>query len=544
MKRLIPVLAFCASLFAARVASACGGFFCSRAPIDQSGEKILFAVDSSGIEVHVQISYTGSDADFAWVVPTRQVPTLSVGSDAVFSALAQRTAPQFNLRYHAPGFCGFGGEAQNGSPGFSAASDLGVFAGDGGAPPVNVISQSTVGPYDSVVLQSSDPKALATWLRSNNYNLTPEAEVLIDPYVVENDYFVALKLHAGATATDIQPIVLHFAGSEPCVPLRLTAVAAINNMEVTAFLLGSARAVPTNFYEVRPNWLRIDWRSGGYNYKQVVSEAALEAGGNAFVTEFAGSSSVVDGAFDTSRYDLALLRSTTDPIAYVQILINEGFTGNSLLLDILRKWIPEPQSLISQGVPEQSFYNNLSFYRDALAGFAFDPVGMTDDINMKIVAPLQSAAALFARLPYLTRLFTEISPAQMTKDPTFAYNSELPDVSNLHTADGYYGCNYDDPVKIVLDDGRYVYVDNTAQSTMLIDSMPAAESWYQMGPTGLGTLVGTNDKQINNFLAQHGFSGSGGCTVAPSGSPLVASLALLAATGALWLGLRRRRRSA
>jgi len=71
---------------APRQAQACGGFFCSQVPIDQSGEQIIFSVSQSHITAHVQISFQGQAKDFAWVVPVQTVPTLSVGSQAVFAA--------------------------------------------------------------------------------------------------------------------------------------------------------------------------------------------------------------------------------------------------------------------------------------------------------------------------------------------------------------------------------------------------------------------------------------------------------------------------
>ena len=41
-------------------AAACGGFFCSNQPIDQSGENIVFSIEEDGsIEAHVQILYQG-----------------------------------------------------------------------------------------------------------------------------------------------------------------------------------------------------------------------------------------------------------------------------------------------------------------------------------------------------------------------------------------------------------------------------------------------------------------------------------------------------
>jgi hypothetical protein len=39
---------------------------------------------------------------------------------------------------------------------------------------------------------------------------------------------------------------------------------------------------------------------------------------------------------------------------------------------------------------------------------------------------------LLGGYPYLTRVYTEISPEEMTVDPTFRYNENLPNVSNVH----------------------------------------------------------------------------------------------------------------
>ena len=77
-------------------ASACGGFFCSNQPIDQSGENIVFSVEEDGaIEAHVQILYQGAAEQFAWILPTPSAPSISVGTDALFRDLDQATRPVF-----------------------------------------------------------------------------------------------------------------------------------------------------------------------------------------------------------------------------------------------------------------------------------------------------------------------------------------------------------------------------------------------------------------------------------------------------------------
>jgi len=547
---------------AAADAIACGGFFCDSGgtPVDQSGEKILFVVDQSGVEVHVQISYTGTDAQFAWVVPTRQVPTLGVGIDQMFTVVTQQTAPQFSVNWHFPNNCGgsggFGGTGGSGGGVADAPSaDAGI--SDGG---VTVVSSDVVGPYDSVVLSSTDPQALKTWLQTNGYYLSPAGSALIDPYVQENNYFVALKLHAGRSVSDIQPIVLRFAGGEPCVPLRLTAVAALNDMEVHAYLLGNARAVPTNFYEVRPDLARIDWLARGANYNQVVSYAANEASGNAFVTEYAGPSSIMSGLlYRPGQFDLATLRTITDPARYFQAL-PVARTGQ--VLNVFRRWFPEPQALVDQGLPDVQFYNCLDCYRSSWQGQAFDPVGMTGDLDTLIFQPLQHAQSLFDRFPYLTRLYTRISPPEMTRDPTFTFNPDMPPVSNYHVAEGYLSCYLQNgPIELVLPDGRTIWLNGSGDRGDF-DSLPAAESWWQLGSSGPGMMVGSNTDLINRRVAEHnsrvnhsGFpyvpppggvnppidTAGGGCAATPPGAAGIVGTALggLVLAGVL---LRRRRR--
>ena len=81
-----------AVLLTPTAALACGGFFCFTQPIDQSAERILYIRNSDSITVHIQISYTGDDEQFSWVLPLMSVPQLGIGSDSVFPVLEQLTS--------------------------------------------------------------------------------------------------------------------------------------------------------------------------------------------------------------------------------------------------------------------------------------------------------------------------------------------------------------------------------------------------------------------------------------------------------------------
>src|SRR6185295_19889003 len=104
---------------AARDARACGGLFCNAPPanpfaplpVAQNGENVVFSItkDPAGgaptLQAHIQILYTGDAAKFSWVVPVDAAPTLSVGTDRLFSALNGVTQPQFQANRVTDGSC-------------------------------------------------------------------------------------------------------------------------------------------------------------------------------------------------------------------------------------------------------------------------------------------------------------------------------------------------------------------------------------------------------------------------------------------------------
>src|SRR5262249_51722989 len=131
---------------------------------------------------------------------------------------------------------------------------------------VNVIFRGDVGPYDAVVLHSTSSADLLTWLSDNQFVVDDTARSIIEEYVQLNKYFVAVKLLSGQTTGAIQPVVLKFAGDVPCVPLKLTAIAALADLSVNLYVLGDSRAVPSNYFELTLTRAKIAWLVGGPTY--------------------------------------------------------------------------------------------------------------------------------------------------------------------------------------------------------------------------------------------------------------------------------------
>jgi MYXO-CTERM domain-containing protein len=517
-------------------AQACGGLFCNSRPPDpfaplpvaQNGENVVFSItkDPAGgaptIAAHIQILYTGDAAKFSWVVPVEAVPVLSTGTDRLFSTLATLTQPTFSPSYQTSGTCkpqpggtGTGGTFGGTAGTTGAAGGFGTGSGGAGGGGVTVSFQGAVGPFDAAVVSSTDPTELKMWLTTNSYVVSDAASALIDAYVREGKYFVALKLLNGVGTRSIQPIVLTFKGTEPCVPLRLTAIAANPDMPVLVWVLADTRAVPRGFYELKIDEARINWWSNGANYygpTGLVSLAANEAGGNAFVVEYAGSSSIARASvYINGTINLTTLRMAQTPPAYVQALISMGLSNDSLTLPLLAKYIPMPDAVKQMGVTDSTFYGNITFYWNQYAFPPYDLAGLTDAISASIVTPRIDAQMMIDGHSYLTRLNTFVSPAEMNQDAFFFESQDLPDLSNKHSAVirtlcgdmEYMSCNA--PMRLELQDGRMIWLraGSTAATCQgnVIDTtagskLPAAEVAWERESVGEGTRVVDNTATI------------------------------------------------
>ncbi|MCC6620981.1 MAG: DUF2330 domain-containing protein [Deltaproteobacteria bacterium] len=474
-------------------AQACGGFFCSQVPVDQAGEQIIFGMQGDTITAQILISYTGEAEDFAWLLPVASTPEVTLGTMAAFQQLGWRTRPTFNVQWTGEwGQCGgwwmfAETEAAAGGGPRSDPDDDGV----------QVVSQKDVGPFETTVLAATDTDALVKWLDDNDYDQPPAAVPLLDHYVRQGMQFVALRLLKDEPTGAIQPITLTFREADPCVPLVLTQIAAVPDMPVQLYLFGDHRVVPTNWFHVVVNQRKIDWVQYGSNYADLVTQAVDEAAGHGFVTEYAGPASITkDILYREGQYDLAALERTTDPAAFVMLLLTQGFPRDALMQKLLRQFIPMPQALVDQGVTEQQFYNNLEGYSEHLAGQPFDPAGFVDALEERVITPMRDTQALFDAHPKLTRLYTTVSEDEMNRDPVFAENPDLEDVSNVHTAQGEVTCDGSTLTKVslTLPDGSIIdylpkdtwpYVELPPE---LVDE-PAAARIELVGRTGPGVLV-------------------------------------------------------
>jgi hypothetical protein len=508
----------------------------------QAEEAIIFDVDppNNTVTAVINIVYQGSAEEFVWVLPLQTAPeSIDTGSQQAFFSLQLATTPQYRINeFEDVGMCtDFNQFARGG-----AEDALADGAPSQNAPPadpgVTVISREEVGPYDTVVLEG-DPIAVRNWLVDNGFFVTDAMMDMVIPYLAQGDTLLALKLLNDRDVGEIRPIEVKMhtdiseKALEACVPIRLTAIAANTDMPITTYVFSDVgRAIPQNFYHAIINPLKIDWLNFGSNYRQVVADAVDEAdAGHAFVTEFAGSPSILkDQVYVDGQFNLERLRGITDLSEFLNELINQNLLRRPGVRPILEKYF--------QPVKDCPSCSPFDF-----TGQTIDPVPAVDDIEHDVINPDKRAQEIFDRRANFTRLLTILDPEEMTVDPIFSYRQDLADVSNIHNAKmirycGIGGMPGSAGIVIVLEDGRRIYFDGTGQPDVdLINTMPAAERIEQLAQD---LVVTDNSQRINDLLDSHNErNGSGcGCGSATEKTTAVGGLAGIALLG-IALTIRR-----
>lgn len=445
---------------------ACGGCFSppgvqSNQQILQNAERVFFHYDPGTKKtiVWVEVKYSGLAKDFGWVLPVPSKPKVAVGTSWVFDRFDQRHAPRFSTTVEPTSencrswysYC-FGDTASSSSSGGGGFSGGGPTQDSGASAPgesndgdeaVKVLEQDKAGPYDYQIIAASDAKPLLDWLNKNNYDTPAAALPVLEAHVKKGDVFVAFKLQNGAGANEVRPVVLEMEDGDPCVPLRLTAIAATDDMAVVVTLAGAGRALPKNHMHVEPNLSRLNWFGGANNYQQVLSDAIDEAAGRAFVTEFSGDSAGHGPLVGREKMIIDPVYNATDAFGLGKALVASKLPMIQDVANTIERIAPlakqagmEPLNFYSQ-LRNCAQYSGGSYCKTFLQDRSTMPVDghkIGEALKKDFVDPLEALDAAVQGSKKITRLVMRIGPKEMDRDPLFSFSKDLPDVSNEHKA--------------------------------------------------------------------------------------------------------------
>lgn len=204
-------------LFAAAPAEACGcGVYIPR---EGEGsvvqERALVRWDGQTEDIVMALGVQGNTSEAAWIMPVPTKATVKLGEAKLFDTLQELTKPRVEQRY---------GLLPPISLGAGAAPEGAV----GGAP-VMLLNQQTLGPFEVSTLAATDAAALSNWLADNGYIFPEGLADVLQPYVEQNWFYIAVRLTAGAEGEELtgelDPLWITFQSDEIVYPMRATALA-------------------------------------------------------------------------------------------------------------------------------------------------------------------------------------------------------------------------------------------------------------------------------------------------------------------------------
>jgi hypothetical protein len=297
-------------------AEACGGCFVPPQPTGPAqvtetesvitDEKMILSISMTQTTLYDEISYSGSPASFAWVLPIKGTVTVGLSADIMFQTLSQLTAPTITSPpANCPPAPTCGGSGRSGCLGASAsvsvAAPLAAAGGYGAdnANTVTVTSQMQVGPYETVQLHSNDGSALTAWLTGHGYDIPDYTKPVVAAYVSQGFDFLALKLVPGNGVQTMQPVRVTTQGAAPSLPLHMVAVGTGATTGITIWVVADARWEPQNFptFIIQDSQLAWDWATSSSNYETLRLANEAKLGGRGWQ---------IESALSLSQYNFGL----------------------------------------------------------------------------------------------------------------------------------------------------------------------------------------------------------------------------------------------
>lgn len=229
-----------------------GGFFYDVEIVGNSAEspnqRALIIHDGTKETLILQVKYSGTVSDFAWIVPVPQLPDtneITTTSDSIFQILHDYTQPRV---YISSEEYGSGGTKR----GFD--SDGNVILEQG----VTIWEIIQVGPFEVTVLSGESSQALIDWLNANGFSYTEDAESVIDYYIQKEWFFVASKVDVqgnlsksnSAYQSGLPALKIAFSADQPVFPLRISEISSASENEIELYVAALHRMVCAGYQTV------------------------------------------------------------------------------------------------------------------------------------------------------------------------------------------------------------------------------------------------------------------------------------------------------
>lgn len=157
--------------------------------LNGTGQRAFIAYNPQTQQVDLvpSINISGEATEFGIVIPTPAIPKLDTVDQRIFRELNDLTMPVTRWR---------GGGGSSGCNVFTTEeSGVAVFDSAVEEEGVTVISEETVGAFDTVILTADDPMALIDWLDEHGYHHSIDDNAILQGYIDQKWIFTAMRLN-------------------------------------------------------------------------------------------------------------------------------------------------------------------------------------------------------------------------------------------------------------------------------------------------------------------------------------------------------------
>lgn len=231
MKKILYFLSIISFSLAPLFVNADGGLFIESRPdmyMDETAQQAVIFYEG-GIETLIlATTFKGNAADFGWVIPTPGRPKVTKASAEVFTKLEEITRDQYYRDNYLE----------------MEPMDVGAYRADKS---VTVIETKKIDYYHIDILEATDATALANWLKENNYHFPISEQYILNDYIENKWYFVAIKIDSTAQGSDrvnlaleagrATPLKIVFPTDSIVYPMKISSIqpepaAAVANEEI------------------------------------------------------------------------------------------------------------------------------------------------------------------------------------------------------------------------------------------------------------------------------------------------------------------------
>ena len=209
--------------------------------LNGTGQRAFIAYNPQTEQVDLvpSINISGEATEFGIVIPTPSIPKLDTVDRRIFRELNDVTIPVTRWR---------GGGGTSGCNVFTTEdSDDSVVFDSAVEEGVTVISEQSVGAFDTVILTADNPMALTDWLDEHGYHHSIDDNAILQNYIDQKWIFTAMRLNvefeeggrrpARFFDQPIDPILLTYREERLIFPLRLTSISSREGADVTVYIL-------------------------------------------------------------------------------------------------------------------------------------------------------------------------------------------------------------------------------------------------------------------------------------------------------------------